>query len=92
MIYGYAYGRDMEWILDLFTPLGTTRNYSEIADLRTLQITAANTKSSPTRSVFNSRFLVTDVNGGDSSASSAQVLPIRRISCIMRSFITCTLR
>jgi hypothetical protein len=49
---------------------------SAIADLHTLQIT-----SSPTRSVFNSRFLVTDLNIGDSSASRTQVLPVRRISC-----------
>jgi hypothetical protein len=38
------------------------------------------TKSSPARSVLNSRFLVTDVNSGDSSASCAQVLPVRLIS------------
>jgi hypothetical protein len=56
--------------------IDTTRNYnySTITDLHTLQITAANTKSFPARSVFNSRFLVTDVNSGDSSASCAQVL------------------
>jgi hypothetical protein len=36
--------------------------------------------SSPARSVLNSRFLVTDVNSEDSSASRAQVLPVQRIS------------
>jgi hypothetical protein len=34
-------------------------------------------KSFPAHSVFNSSFLVTDVNSGDSSASRAQVLPSR---------------
>jgi hypothetical protein len=64
----------------LYIPLGTTSNYSAIADLHALQITATNTKHSPARSAFSSRFLVTDVNSGDSSASRAQVLPVRRIS------------
>jgi hypothetical protein len=32
------------------------------------------TLSSPARNVFNSRFLVTDVNSGDSSGFRAQVL------------------
>jgi hypothetical protein len=70
----------MDWILHLLTPLGNTSNYSAIADLHTSEITAANTKSSPVRSVFNSRFLVTDVNSGDSSASGCQVLLVRRTS------------
>jgi hypothetical protein len=52
----------LDWILDLLTQLGTTSNYNAIANLHTLQITAAKTKSSQARSVFNSRFLVTDVN------------------------------
>jgi hypothetical protein len=64
----------------IYTPLGTTRNHSAAADLYTLQTTAAKTKSSPARSAFNSRLLVTDVNSGDFSASRAQVLPIRQIS------------
>jgi hypothetical protein len=66
--------------IEFLTQLGNTSNYSAIADLHTSQITAANTKSSPARSVFNIRFLVTDVNSGDSSASRAWVLPVRRIS------------
>jgi hypothetical protein len=41
------------------TQLGNTINYSAIANILTLQITAANTKSSPSCSVFTSRFLVT---------------------------------
>jgi hypothetical protein len=43
----------------LYTPLGTTSNYSSTANLHILQITAANTKSSPTCIVFNSRSLAT---------------------------------
>jgi hypothetical protein len=74
------YRRGMDWILDLLTQLGTTSNYCVISNLHTLQFTAANTKSSPARSAINSRFLVMDVNSGDSSASRAQVLPARRIS------------
>jgi hypothetical protein len=80
MFQGCDYRWDMDWILDLLTQLGTTTNYSAIADLHTLHIIAANTKSFPARSVFNSRFLVTDGKSGDSSDSRAQVLPIRRIS------------
>jgi hypothetical protein len=38
--------RDLDWILDLLTPLGTTSNYSATTNLHTLNITAANTKSS----------------------------------------------
>jgi hypothetical protein len=60
--------------------LQTTSNYSATAKLHTLQITAANTKSSPALSVFNSRFLATTSNSGDFSASSARVVTVRRIS------------
>jgi hypothetical protein len=56
----------MDYILDLWTQLGTTINYSAIADSHTLQIAAANTKSSSAFSVLNSRFLVTDANMGHS--------------------------
>jgi hypothetical protein len=58
----------------LYTPLGTTSNYSAIADLYTLQITTAPAKSSPVCGFSNSHSLATACNGGDSSASSAQVL------------------
>jgi hypothetical protein len=61
-----GYRRAVDWILDLVTRLGNTSNYSDIADHHTLQITAANTKSSSARSVFDSRFLVTDVNSANS--------------------------
>jgi hypothetical protein len=68
----------MGYGLDLFTQLGTTSNYSAIVDLHAPQITAANTKSSKARNVFNGRFLVTDVNSGDFSASRTQVRRIFR--------------
>jgi hypothetical protein len=76
----YDYRRGMDWILDLLTQLATTSNYSATAYPHTLQITAANTRSSAARSVLKSRFMATEVNSGDFSASHAQVLPVRRIS------------
>jgi hypothetical protein len=39
----------------------------------------------PARRVFNSRFLVTDVNSGHSSAFCAQILPVRRIFPLLNS-------
>jgi hypothetical protein len=36
--------RCVDWILDLLTPLGTTSNYSAIADLNTSQFATAPTK------------------------------------------------
>jgi hypothetical protein len=51
------------------TRLGTTSNYSVIANLHTIQITAANTKFSPACSVFASRFLITVPNSWNSSDS-----------------------
>jgi hypothetical protein len=53
----------MDWILDLLTPLGTTSTCNAIADLHTFTA----------RSV-NSRFLVTDVNSGNSTHHHAQLL------------------
>jgi hypothetical protein len=67
----------VDWILDLLTQIGITSNHNAIAD-HTLQIAVANTKSSPARSVFNSHFLVTDINSGDSSAFRVQVFPVLR--------------
>jgi hypothetical protein len=49
-----------EWSIGhLYTPLGTTSNYSTTANLHTLQITAVNTKSPPACRVFNSCSLAT---------------------------------
>jgi hypothetical protein len=45
----------------------TTSNYNTIANLHTLQITTAHAK--PSQFSFTSRFLVTDLNKWDSSAS-----------------------
>jgi hypothetical protein len=61
----------MEWwfIGRLYTPLATTSNYNATAYLHTLQITTANSKSSPASIVFTSRSLETATNSGDSSAS-----------------------
>lgn len=74
------YGLVSEFIDHLHKPLGTTNNYRATGNLHALRVTLENTKSSPALIVFNSRFLVTDINSGDSSASRAQVLPVRRIS------------
>jgi hypothetical protein len=52
----------------LYTPFGTTSNYSAIANLHSLQITTAHAKSQ-TFLVLLSRCLVTALNNGDSSAS-----------------------
>jgi hypothetical protein len=47
------------FISTLYTPLGTTRNYSTTADLHTLQFTAANTNVLSL--LFTSRFLTTNL-------------------------------
>jgi hypothetical protein len=72
-----GYGLVIGFIDHLCTPLGSTSNYSAIADFHTLQVTAANTKSSPARSVFNRHFLVTASNSGDSSAARTYVFPVQ---------------
>jgi hypothetical protein len=46
----------MDWMLDLLTALGATSNYSAIADFHILEITTANIKSSPARSVSKQLF------------------------------------
>jgi hypothetical protein len=60
-------------IAHLYTRLGTTNNYSAIAELHNLQLTREHAKSS--QSAFTSRFLVTDLNNGDSSASVVMPWP-----------------
>jgi hypothetical protein len=62
-------GLDIEFSDHLNTQLVITFNYSAIADLHTLQITTAHTKSFPACSVFTSSCLVTASNNGYSSAS-----------------------
>jgi hypothetical protein len=57
----------------LYTRLISTSNYSAIADLHTSEITIAHAKSS--QSASTSRFLVKDLNTGDSSASMLTPLP-----------------
>jgi hypothetical protein len=69
------YRRDVNWILHLLTPLGTTGKYSAIADFHTLKITTAPDKPFPACCVFTSRSPITASNSGDSSASRTQVLP-----------------
>jgi hypothetical protein len=57
-----TYRRVWGWIIGfidtLYTPLGTTGNYSAIADLHTLQFTFTNALEF---SVFTSRILATDL-------------------------------
>jgi hypothetical protein len=52
------YRRDMDWIMGLLAQLGTTCNYSIIADLHTLQTTSKR----QVFSVFDCRVLATDYN------------------------------
>jgi hypothetical protein len=68
-----------EWI---YWPLiHSTRNYKQsTANLRNLQITAVNTKSSLACSVFTNRSLATASNNGDSWTSRLHVVTFRRIS------------
>jgi hypothetical protein len=55
--------RDLEWMIGfidtLYTPLGTTGNYSAIADLNTLQFTVTHALGF---SIFTNRILATDYN------------------------------
>jgi hypothetical protein len=59
---------------DLYTPLGTTSNYSATASLHNSQITTAPAKSLPVFCVFTSRSLAKVSNSGDFLALRAQVL------------------
>jgi hypothetical protein len=68
-----GYGLINGFIDHVYTPLGTTSNYSAIANLYTLQIITAPAKIFSSLLFFISRYLATDFNSGDSSASRAQV-------------------
>jgi hypothetical protein len=68
---GY-YWRGVDWILDL--PLGTTSNYSAIADIHTLQFTVTHTLGF---SVFTSCILTTDVNSGDYTSLTVTAVHIK---------------
>jgi hypothetical protein len=63
----------MDFIDHLYTWLRTTSTHNAIADIYILQITREHTK--PSQSAFTSRFLVMDLNNGDSSASVVTPLP-----------------
>jgi hypothetical protein len=54
-----GFGLDIGFIDHFNTQLGTTSNYSAIANLHTLQITRTDAKSLPACCVFTSRSLVT---------------------------------
>jgi hypothetical protein len=64
----------MGWILDLFTQLGITLNYSAITDPHILEFTTALAKPFLACCVFNNRSLATASNSGNFLASRAQVL------------------
>jgi hypothetical protein len=69
------------WFIDnLYTALGTTNNYSAVTNLYTVQINTAPAKLLPAYCVSNSLSLATACNRGDSLASRAYVVSVRRIS------------
>jgi hypothetical protein len=70
----------LDLLTHLYTPLGTTSNYSATANLHNSQITTAPTKPFPACCVFNSRSLASGSNSGDFSVSRAHVITVRRIS------------
>jgi hypothetical protein len=65
-----GFGLDIGNIDHFTTRLGTTSNYSSIANLHTSQITTAHPKSFQACCVFTIRSLVTDSNSGGPSASA----------------------
>jgi hypothetical protein len=66
--------RRLDWMIGFIALMhSATSTYNAIADLHVLQLTRAHAKSS--QSAFTSRFLVTDTNNGDSSASVVTLLP-----------------
>jgi hypothetical protein len=69
-----GFGLNTGFIDHLYKQLGTTRNYSAIADLQNSKSTKAPATSFPACCAFISRSLATASNSGDFSASHAQVL------------------
>jgi hypothetical protein len=73
------YRRVIDWkigfIDHLYAPLGTTGNYSAIADLDTLEITTALPKPFPACCVFTNRSLTMASNNKYSSASRSHIVP-----------------
>jgi hypothetical protein len=68
-----TYRRGMDWILDLLTPLWTTRNYSAITDLHTLQL-----------SLFPACCVVTSHSLATALTVEILQLPVIRSSCHSR--------
>jgi hypothetical protein len=68
-----GFGLMIGFIEYLYIQLVPTSNYSAIADVHTLHMTSAHTKSS--QSAFTSCFVVMNPSNGDSSASVLMLLP-----------------
>jgi hypothetical protein len=67
LIYSTGFGLVIGFIAHFNTLLVTTLDYNAIADLHTLQTTVVHAKSF--QSAFTSRFLITDLNSGNSSTA-----------------------
>jgi hypothetical protein len=76
------------WRLVQTTGTTHTSNYNNIPNLQTLQITTSPAKPFPACYVLTSCSLATASNGGDSSASSAQVLPAISSGTLLTLLIT----
>jgi hypothetical protein len=63
-----------EWNDYVYTPLGTTSNYSTVPNLHPLQMTTAPAKPSSTRLYLHQPFPNNGFNSGDSSASRVHVI------------------
>jgi hypothetical protein len=79
MLLQTGYGLVNGFIDYLYTALGTTRNYSTIVNLHSSKITTASATPSPA-CCLQQPFPATASNSGDSSASRAHVVTVRRIT------------
>jgi hypothetical protein len=68
-----GYGLDIGFVDHLYTPLGSTGNYSAVANLNNLRITTAPARPFPACYVLTSHSLATASNSGYSSASRPQL-------------------